>query len=258
MSGVFVSYRRDDSQGYAGRIAEDLGRRFGPERVFSDVEIPFGSTFGDVLRRAIAASDAVLVVIGRRWIEPRGDGRAPRLFDADDWVRLEIEAALAQDKALVPVLVGGATMPSAAALPDSIRRLTQRQAAWLDDRHWDADLAALAARLSELVPTLVDRRPGGVAAVPPSVDAPRRAPAGPPPQRPPARPGHPPWYLSVLLRPLWRVVRRVLTIVMLLALVYAGLRLFGDAGIQRGLDALDLRRVRGWQRALRYVAALMP
>ncbi len=61
MSGIFISYRRDDTQGFAGRLAHDLSRALGPEQVFSDIEIPFGSDFGEVLHRAIAASDALLV-----------------------------------------------------------------------------------------------------------------------------------------------------------------------------------------------------
>ena len=61
MAGVFVSYRRDDSQGFAGRLSDDLGDILGEDRVFRDIEIPVGSDFTDVLHRAIAASDLLLV-----------------------------------------------------------------------------------------------------------------------------------------------------------------------------------------------------
>mgnify|MGYP001823001046 FL=1 len=63
MAGVFVSYRRDDSQGFAGRLADDLSEILGAQWVFRDIEIPVGSDFTEVLHTSIAASDALLVVI---------------------------------------------------------------------------------------------------------------------------------------------------------------------------------------------------
>ncbi len=154
MAGVFVSYRRDDSQGFAGRLADDLGERLGDDRVFRDIEIPIGSDFTEVLHRAIAASDVLLVVIGRRWAAGAVRGQPSRLFEPTDWVRTEIEAAFARDKHVVPVLVGGATMPSATDLPEGIRRLVKLQAAKVRDRHWDDDVDALADRLRALAPSL--------------------------------------------------------------------------------------------------------
>ena len=90
MAGLFISYRRDDSQGYAGRLAQDLSQALGEHRVFSDVEIPHGHDFSAVLHRAIAASDVLLVVIGRRWAATSAQGFASRLFEPDDWVRAEV------------------------------------------------------------------------------------------------------------------------------------------------------------------------
>lgn len=75
MSGIFISYRRDDTQGFAGRLANDLSRAIGPDRVFSDIEIPSGRDFGEVLGRAITACDTLLVVIGRRWATDAGEGK---------------------------------------------------------------------------------------------------------------------------------------------------------------------------------------
>ena len=154
MAGVFVSYRRDDSQGFAGRLADDLGEPLGDDRVFRDIEIPIGTDFSDVLHRAIAASDVLLVVIGRRWAAGTVAGQPSRLFEPTDWVRTEIEAAFARDKHVVPVLVGDATMPFATDLPEGIRRLARLQAAKVSDRHWDDDVDALADRLRALAPNL--------------------------------------------------------------------------------------------------------
>ncbi|MGB5452956.1 MAG: toll/interleukin-1 receptor domain-containing protein, partial [Sedimenticolaceae bacterium] len=146
MAGIFVSYRRDDSQGFAGRLADDLIEVLGRDRVFRDIEIPIGSDFTDVLQRAISASDALLVVIGRHWAAGSEKGYESRLFEPTDWVRTEIEAAFAQGKQVIPVLVGGATMPPPASLPESIQRLTRMQAASMSDRHWDTEIRELADR----------------------------------------------------------------------------------------------------------------
>lgn len=266
MSGIFISYRRDDTQGYAGRLAHELSRALGPDRVFSDIEIPTGSDFGDVLHRAIAASDALLVVIGRRWAADAGEGRPPRLFDPDDWVRTEIEAALAQDKLIIPVLVGGAAMPTAATLPESIRPMTRLQAASFDDRHWDADLAALIMRLRTLLPDLgetPDRPPGE--AQPPGandslaqvlreiaqrvLDESRAGHAERTQPRPATTRAGP---VQGVLRALLRALSRTAKILLTLALIYAGLRLFGDDSLLRQLDALELRLSIAWQRLLAY------
>ncbi|MDX2456086.1 MAG: toll/interleukin-1 receptor domain-containing protein [Gammaproteobacteria bacterium] len=123
MAGIFISYRRDDSQGFAGRLADDLNEILGPDRVFRDIEIPVGSDFTDVLHRAIAASNILLVVIGRHWAADSDQGFGTRLFEPTDWVRTEIEAAFSQGKQVVPILVGGAGMPGPGSLPKSIERL---------------------------------------------------------------------------------------------------------------------------------------
>jgi len=267
MSGIFISYRRDDTQGFAGRLAHDLSRTFGPDQVFSDIEIPLGSDFGDVLDRAIAASDALLVVIGRRWAADAGDGSPSRLFDADDWVRTEIESALSREKVIIPVLVGGAAMPSATALPDSIRQLTRIQAATLDDRHWDADLASLAGQLRVMLPAWGNADdPAGSQASPDSANgslaqvlreiaqrvldesgASRT-------QRMPSRSGRPLVIVTrAVLRPLLRALGRVAQILLFLALIYVGARLFGDDSVLSQLDALESRLAIAWQRLLAYI-----
>ena len=269
MSGIFISYRRDDTQGFAGRLAHDLSRTLGEDRVFSDIEIPLGSDFGDVLHRAIAASDALLVVIGRRWAGDVGDGGPSRLFDADDWVRTEIEAALSQDKVIIPVLVGGANMPPAAALPDSIRQLTRIQAASFDDRHWNADLALLVARLRAMLPALG----GAVHQAGSSISADSTNESLAQVLREIAQRVHDesrarrtegirsrsnnPFVLitRAVLQPLLRVLGRVTKILLFLALVYVGARLFGDDSVLKQLDALESRLTTAWQRLLESIGA---
>lgn len=92
------------------------------------------------------------MVIGPQWLDHRSEKGAPRLHEPGDWVRIEIEAALARNTWIVPVLVGGARMPPASALPDSIHRLSRIQAFELTDRRWDRDVNQLAAMLASRIP----------------------------------------------------------------------------------------------------------
>jgi hypothetical protein len=261
MSGIFVSYRRDDSQGFAGRLADDLAEALGPDRVFRDIEIPVGSDFTDVLHRAIAACDILLVVIGRRWASASQHGYRSRLFEPTDWVRTEIEAAFAQDKQVVPVLVGGAEMPTADDVPESIGRLARLQAAFLSDRHWDAEVLELAQRLQGLCPTLAR----GAAAERGREESPaevlrelgervlkevesRRRPRVNPPSLPRS-------LAERLIHAAGRGLKRVLSIAVGLGLIYLGIRLFGDENMLGHLDAFEARLQIGWERLQQYVAA---
>ena len=151
MSKVFVSYRRDDSAGFAGRLTDALERRFGADSVFRDVDdIAAGADFGVVIEQALQQVQAVLVVIGPRWLDAR-DERGRRLDDPGDYVRREVELALASGKPVIPVLVGGATMPTAEALPPTLRGLANRNALALGDAGWGADLARLEVALAQWV-----------------------------------------------------------------------------------------------------------
>jgi len=141
---VFLSYRREDSAAHAGRLADELRRRLGRSDVFLDVaEIRPGSDFADAIETALKESDAVLVVIGPRWLSAAaGDGR-PRLDDPRDYVRREVAAALDGSLPVVPVLVGGARLPRADELPEDLVALARRQAIVLDDDTWLRDVQAL-------------------------------------------------------------------------------------------------------------------
>lgn len=151
MARLFVSYRREDSAGHAGRLADALERAFGADSVFHDVDdIAPGAEFARVIEAGLTDVVAVLVVIGPGWLQAAGKG-GRRLDEADDFVRREIELALAADKPLLPVLVGAAAMPAATDLPPSIRALAQRQAIALRDTTWADDFARLRAALAPLL-----------------------------------------------------------------------------------------------------------
>ena len=143
MPKIFISYRRDDAGGFAGRLGDALSSRYGAGNVFRDVDdIVAGSQFVAVLEQALAASDVFLPLIGRAWLD-RGPAGGPRLHDGDDYVRREIATALARDIRIIPVLLDGARLPRADELPRELEPLISRQAITLDDRSWSTDVEAL-------------------------------------------------------------------------------------------------------------------
>lgn len=160
MPRLFICYRREDGAGHAGRLADALEQAFGADSVFRDVDdIAPGAEFAPVIERGLADVVAVLVVIGPGWLNAAGP-RGRRLDEADDLVRREIELALAADKPVLPVLVGGAAMPAAAALPPSLRPLAERQALVLADTAWRDDFARLRLVLEPLLAVGGAERPG--------------------------------------------------------------------------------------------------
>ena len=142
MPKVFVSYRREDSAAITGHLCDRLKGRFGAEQVFVDVDnIPYGIDFVDHIRDMLSRCDVFLAIIGRKWRGKVVGGRS-RLDYPDDFVRLELETALAQSMAVLPVLVDGAKMPEADKLPAGLRSVCRINAAPLDagkDFHYLAD-----------------------------------------------------------------------------------------------------------------------
>jgi hypothetical protein len=159
MAGIFLSYRRDDSGGYAGRLADDLKQAFAGDQVWRDIEaIEAGADFVDAIGKAIGSCSVLLALIGPRWLEAKNPAGARRLDDPNDFVRLEIATALDRGVRVIPVLVGGATMPAESALPDPLRPLARRQAHELTDKRWDYDAGQLFDAVGKL-PGLSRRRP---------------------------------------------------------------------------------------------------
>ena len=179
---IFISYRRDDSRGYAGRLQGDLSRRYSDEHVFRDIEIPPGADFGEYITGLVDKCNVVLAIIGPGWLDARDREGERRIDDPQDWVRLEIERALARDGVeVIPVLVDGARLPPREELPESLLALRRRNAFELSDRRWDYDVEELGKHLDVLLrgTSALHVRPAGIAAAPtPAPDAgPRRRPS---------------------------------------------------------------------------------
>ncbi len=152
MSGIFLSYRRDDASGWTGRLYEHMVREWGADQVFMDIDaIAPGDDFRDAIARTMDVCDIVMVVIGPNWLTVRDHAENRRLDDERDTHRAEVAAALVADVRVVPVLVGGASMPSEADLPEPLKGLAYRNAAVIDDRRFASDVDALQKVLRQLV-----------------------------------------------------------------------------------------------------------
>jgi hypothetical protein len=151
MAGIFISYRRADSDGWAGRLRDALRSRFG-DIVFQDVDnIPDGEIFSDVIDRALEKCDVALVIIGPNWASAIDEEGRRRLDQENDWVRTETSRVLNRKIRVIPVLVGGARMPRPEDLPPDLRSLTHRQAREIRSTTWDSDVSFLAAHIRQIV-----------------------------------------------------------------------------------------------------------
>jgi TIR domain len=147
---VFISYRRGETAYPAGWLFDRLAERFGDDQVFKDVDsIELGDDFVEVITAAVGACDVLLALIGDQWLTMTGEDGSPRIQDPDDFVRLEIEAALARNVRVIPVLVDGATMPHADELPPSIASLARRQALELSPSRFHSDTDRLLEMLDK-------------------------------------------------------------------------------------------------------------
>jgi len=149
---VFISYRREETSGHAGRLYDAIASAFGDANVFMDVDLAPGVDFVERVTEAVGACDVLLVVIGRNWAGTTDVRGHVRLADRNDFVRLEVETALRRaDVAVIPLLVGGAQMPAPDQLPESIRGLSRRNALELSDLRWRYDVGRLIDTLGDLL-----------------------------------------------------------------------------------------------------------
>lgn len=168
MPRIFISYRRSDSAGHAGRLYDRLRARYGPDRVFMDVTgIEAGMDFVEAIDAAVGSCDVLLAVIGREWLSCRDGRDQRRLDDGNDFIRLEIASALKRNVRVIPVLVEGALMPDAGDLPENLKNLTRRQAVELRDSRWDADAEDLIVALEKILAATPAGDAGRGARVPP-------------------------------------------------------------------------------------------
>jgi glycerophosphoryl diester phosphodiesterase len=190
---IFISYRRQDSAYPAGWLYDRLAERFGPEQIFKDVDsIELGDDFVETITNAVGSCDILLALIGQEWLDVAGSDGSRRLDDPDDFVRLEIEAALERKVLLIPILVEGALMPLADQLPPSIAPMVRRQALELSPNRFRADTERLLDVMERTLADIHDEQPGET-----PVEVPATAPVAPEPE--PSEPGSPAGSRRILL-----------------------------------------------------------
>jgi Tol biopolymer transport system component len=165
-TAIFISYRRSDSPDATGRIYDRLVAEFGKAQVFKDIDsIPLGMDFRGHLNQVVGGCAAVLAIVGPGWIDTRGTAGQRRLEDPDDFVRIELEAALARGIPVVPVLVGNATMPGVTQLPATLSELAYRQSIQVrPDPDFHNDATRLVSALQAILDPDAPRREAPVSA----------------------------------------------------------------------------------------------
>lgn len=154
MNRIFISYRREDSEGFARGLFQSLVNYFGKDSVFMDVDsISLGMDFVEAIDKSLDDCGVLLVLIGREWALSNDASGQQRLAKKDDFVRIEIAKALKRKVPVIPVLVKGASMPDSADLPAELQTLTRRQALELRHESWDSDIEHLATALEKILGT---------------------------------------------------------------------------------------------------------
>jgi len=147
---VFISYRRDETDYAAGWLFDKLAERFGRGQIFKDIDsIRPGDDFVEVITRAVASCTVLIAVIDRQWLGSRDEQGRSRLDYPNDFVRLEIEAALTRNVRVIPILISGARMPTADELPPSLAGLARRHALELSPGHFEFETSRLQQVLDE-------------------------------------------------------------------------------------------------------------
>lgn len=150
-ANVFINYRREDSAGHAGRLYDALSRHF-PGRLFMDIDtLAPGVDFVDAIEQAVDSCEVLIVIIGREWLSVKNKAGRRRLDDPGDFVRLEVESALARKIRVIPVLVQDTPMPGVEDLPPSLGSLARRNAIELSDARWAYDVDRLVRTIREIL-----------------------------------------------------------------------------------------------------------
>lgn len=181
LGSIFVNYRRNDSEGEAGRLFDELEKHFGEQSVFMDVAgIEPGQDFRKAIDQSVASCSVLLAVIGQQWLNSADGSGSRRLDDPGDFVRIELASALGSNIPIVPVLVRGSRMPRAEELPHDLKDLAYRNAVELTHARWKSDIQLLVRALRPYIgaPAAADSRGPKTGSPPP----------GPPPEVLPVQP----------------------------------------------------------------------
>ena len=171
-ANIFINYRREDSAGHAGRLFDALSDHF-QGRLFMDVDtLEPGVDFVEAIEKAVGSCEVLIVVIGREWLTIQDKAGHRRLDNPGDFVRLEVESALARRIRVIPVLVQDAPMPRVEELPESMARLARRNAIELSDARWAYDVDRLIRTIQDVLEEKPDSGPSPAPVAPAGDKAP--------------------------------------------------------------------------------------
>jgi formylglycine-generating enzyme required for sulfatase activity len=143
---IFINYRRDDSASHALAVAQYFEKKFGKSNIFIDVD-----RLRAGLKYKLRQCKVMLAIIGPNWVDARDEKTdSRRIDDPEDWVRVEIERALAQKIPVIPVLVAGATLPSKGDLPQSLQPLLEHHSVTVTTNGFRHEMAGLARNVADL------------------------------------------------------------------------------------------------------------
>lgn len=152
MKNIFISYRREDSEGFARGLFQSLVGAFGSDRVFMDVEaIRLGTDFVEAIEKSLLGCGALLVLIGKDWVSCTDAAGRRRLDDPRDFVRMEVAKALEHGVTVIPVMIKGAKEPAAENLPEVLRPIARLQSLELRHKRWSQDVDHLISELAKLL-----------------------------------------------------------------------------------------------------------
>src|SRR6266436_9089243 len=161
MSGqIFISYRREESSAWAGRLSDRLSNHFPSNQIFMDVDsVDLGEDFVKTIEDTVGSCDVLIAVIGKGWLTLCDQEGQRRLDNPDDFVRIEIATALKRDIRVIPVLVDGASIPRSRDLPDDVKALVRRNALQLSHDRFRTDSERLESAVRRaLEKTAAERR----------------------------------------------------------------------------------------------------
>jgi hypothetical protein len=147
MSGqIFISYRREDSSAWAGRLSDRLSNHFPSNQIFMDVDsVDLGEDFVKTIEETVGSCDVLIAVIGKGWLSSSDQEGQRRLDSPEDFVRVEIATALKREIRVIPVLVEGVSMPQYRDLPDDLKPLVRRNALQLSHDRFCTDSERLVS-----------------------------------------------------------------------------------------------------------------
>ncbi len=159
---IFISYRRDDTEGYARFLHRLLLEWFDADDVYFDHQSnAFGSEFAASIREAIELqAKVVLVLVGKRWL---GELIERAKTGEDDPVRFELNLALRRRREggliVIPVLTGNNPMPAVDArrkrtIPPEVVGLVQEFRAFHALTMFNDSVAVADSQFEQLLGTL--------------------------------------------------------------------------------------------------------